>query len=469
MFTLAQAHEALNGHDEFAVKVYDGKVSFDYVVIFPGSFDATEEEIRNRAYLLWERAGGPATGSIGFWLQAEADVKRFASIRRNFRGVTFDVASGEMISLPLHKFFNVNQIPETQYDRIKHHDATIYEKMDGTMIHFFLHEGKLQGATCRSTQHPLAGEALALAHSQPVVRDLILDSIKMGWTPIFEYVAPHNQVVVSYAQPRLVYLISRERASGKYLYNNCFPDKARRYEFKFGEVFNNLDHSEFEGYVCHLPHMIVKAKTPWYNERHRAVDALMRPAYKLYQIVFDGVMDDLIAIATEPYKPALRRIYKEAQRDLLNEKRRVEAEFSEVLELSKANEGLTDEPNPLSGLEQEIAVLKEKGDRIGAIKRVRDFTGLGLSEAKVYVERGVWPHGFIRRDEQELEARRLIRTKSGFADLVREKYPDDFNLIMALYQGRDPGDGIKERLMEVYRAKYPQKLYAKLDENHEEG
>lgn len=280
MFTLAQAHEALNGHDEFAVKVYDGKVSFDYVVIFPGSFDATEEEIRNRAYLLWERAGGPATGSIGFWLQAEADVKRFASIRRNFRGVTFDVASGEMISLPMHKFFNVNQIPETQYDRIKHHDATIYEKMDGTMIHFFLHEGKLQGATCRSTQHPLAGEALALAHSQPVVRDLILDSIKMGWTPIFEYVAPHNQVVVSYAQPRLVYLISRERASGKYLYNNCFPDKARRYEFKFGEVFN---------------------------------------------------------------------------------------------------------------------------------------------------------------------------------------------LIMALYQGRDPGDGIKERLMEVYRAKYPQKLYAKLDENHEEG
>jgi len=38
-----EAYEALNGHDEFAVKVYDGKVSFDYIVIFPGSFDATED------------------------------------------------------------------------------------------------------------------------------------------------------------------------------------------------------------------------------------------------------------------------------------------------------------------------------------------------------------------------------------------------------------------------------------------
>jgi ribosomal protein L7/L12 len=264
-------------------------------------------------------------------------------------------------------------------------------------------------------------------------------------------------------------LISRQRNSGKYEYHDSFPDKARRYDFKFGQVFNNLDLTEFEGYVCHLPDMIVKAKTPWYNERHRAVDALMRPAYKLYQIVFDGVMDDLIAIATEPYKPALRKIYEEAQRDLLNEKRRVEAEFTELLELSQKDADLTDEPNPLSGLEKEVANLKEKGQRIEAIKRVRDFTGLGLNEAKAYVERGLWPHGFIRRDEQELEARRLIRTKSGFADLVRGKYPDDFNLIMALYQGRDPGNGIKERLMEVYRAKYPQKLYAKLDENHEDG
>ena len=468
MFTLSEAYEALNGHDEFAVKVYDGKVSFDYIVIFPSSFDSSEEEIRHRAYLLWERAGGPVTDSAQYWLQAERDIKRFAHLRRNFRGVTFDVATGEMISLPLHKFFNVNQIPETQYDVIKHHDAVIYEKMDGTMIHFFLHNGKLEAATCRSSQHPLAHEALALS-KQLNIDGKIIETINSGWTPIFEFVAPHNQIVVQYPDPRLVYLISRERQSGNYHFDDSFADKARRFEFKFGQVFNNLDCTEFEGYVCHLPNMVVKAKTPWYMDRHRAVDALMRPAYKLYQIVFDGLMDDLIAMATEPYKPALRRIYEQAQRDLLNEKIRIEAEFCEVQELSEKSLTLIEEPNPLLELEKEVDLLKTKGNRLDAIKRVRDFTGLGLAESKAYVERGVLPHGFILRDEQEIEARRLIRNKGDFADLVREKYPNDFNLIMALYQGRDPSDGIKERLMEVYRVKHPQKLYAKLDENHEDG
>lgn len=470
MFTLSEAYEALNGHDEFAVKVYDGKVSFDYIVIFPGSFDATDDEIRHRAYLLWEQAGGPVLDSAQFWFQAERDVKRFAHLRRNFRGVTFDVATGEMISLPLHKFFNVNQIAETQYDLIKHHDAVIYEKMDGTMIHFFLHNGKLEAATCRSTHHPLAHEALALAKKNRV-DGMIIDTINNGWTPIFEYVAPHNQIVVQYAEPRLVYLVSRERKSGKYHYNETFPDKTRCFEFKFGQVFNNLDCTEFEGYVCHLPTMIVKAKTPWYMERHRAVDALMRPAYKLYKIVFDGLMDDLIAIATEPYKPELRKIYESAQRDLLDEKRRVETRFAEILELSEKCPIHEDAPNQLVDLEKEVKLLKDQDKRLEAIKRVRDFTGLGLVESKSYVESGVWPHGFIRRDEQEIEARRISRIKGNFADLVRAKYPEDFNPIMALHQGRDPSDGIKERLMEVYRVKYPQKLYAKLDDdnNHEDG
>lgn len=203
-------------------------------------------------------------------------------------------------------------------------------------------------------------------------------------------------------------------------------------------------------------------------DRHRAVDALMRPAYKLYRTVFDGFMDDLIAIATEPYKPALRKIYEEAQRDLLNEKRKIEERFAEMLELSEKLLTI-DEPNPLSNLENEINIFKEKGQKIEAIKRVRDLTGLGLIESKAYVEYGVLPHGFIRRDEIEMESRMVMRTKCNFADLVREKYPDDFKFIVAIYDGRDPSEGIKERLMNIYREKYPQKLYAKLDENHEFG
>jgi ribosomal protein L7/L12 len=467
MITLAEAYEALNGHDEFVVKEYEDRVSFDYVVIFPGSFDATDDEIRYRAYLLWEKAGGPLTDSDQFWHQAKIDIEKFASIRRNFRGVTFDANTGEIISLPLQKFFNVNQVAETQYDLIKDQKAIIYEKLDGTMIHFFLHNGKLEASTCRSSQNIYSKEALALA-KQNDLEDVIIDVINSGYTPVFEYVAPTNQIVIQYKNSRLVYLISRERNTGKYHFHDIFSDKANRFEFQFSEIFNNLDKTDFEGYVCHLPSMIVKAKTPWYVDRHRAVDALMRPAYKLYQIVFDGTMDDLIAIAAESYKPSLRKIYEEAQRDLLKERLRLEAIFEDLQkEISQIEE--SKEENPLEDFEKEIKEMVSSGERIEAIKLVRNKMGIGLNNSKRFVEEGVWPHGLIQRNEQELEAKRISRKTNQFVDIVRKNHFEDFQAIMAFYNGCDPSTMIKEKLMNVYREIYIHKLYAEFDDSHENG
>ena len=464
MFNLNDAYEALNGRTEFAIRKIDGRVTFDYIVIFPGSFDATEEEIRNRAYFLWENSK-ENNDTLYFWLKAEKDVKRFAVIRRNFRGVTFDEITGEIISLPFHKFFNVNQIAETQFDLIKHCDAIIYEKLDGSMIHFFKHKEKLYASTCRSSDNLYALTALDLAKKLNLEQS-ILNSINDGWTPIFEYVAPNNQIVVKYNQARLVYLMSRERKTGNYFFDESFEDKAKKFKFRFEEVFNNLDVSEFEGYVCHLPHAVVKVKTPWYNERHRAVDALMRPAYKLYKIVFDGLMDDLIAIATESYKPVLEKIYVEAQTDLLNEKIRIENKF---LTIKKEFDSLVlpEEDNKfLIDLQNEVGALVAAGQHISAIKLVRELTGLGLLDAKNYVIKGLWPDGFEAKIKN---TRTLISKKGHFVNLVRRRSPDDFSFIMSLYQGNDPDVAVKNKLMEGYKLKYSQKLYAALEENHEDG
>jgi T4 RnlA family RNA ligase len=471
MFTLSQALEALNGHTEFTVKRYDGVVSIDYIVIFPGSFDATEQEIRERAYYLWDNAGRPAGDEVDFWLQAEQDCRRFATIRRNFRGVTFDEQTGEIVSLPLHKFFNVNQTPETSFEKIKHRTATIYEKLDGSMIHFFIHPQRqeLQASTCRSSLTPQAQEALKLAHKQGL-KGVLEKSILDGWTPIFEYVAPNNQIVVAYPKPRLVYLISRNRHTGEYRYDwKAYPDKAQSYEFTFGDIFSQVNREEFEGYVCHLHMddgkvMLVKAKTPWYMERHRAVDALMRPAYKLYGVVFQGVMDDLIALAADRFKPALTAIYEEAQRDLLNERLRLEAEFADLTE-KLDSEPVVAPPDKYAQLEEQVDSLKRAGKKIEAIKRFQEATGLGLIAARDYVKAGIWPHGLVRQDEIDLELSRQSRRKTRFVELVQQMFPRDFNLLMTMYAGRDPGDGIKERLMEKYREKYPNKLFADLEED----
>lgn len=466
MFNLNTALEALNGHDEFVVKRYDDLVVLDYIVVFPGSFHALEDEIRYRAYILWERAGGPCHQTDKFWHQAEKDCQKFAWMRRNFRGVTFSEKTGELISLPLHKFFNVNQTAETHFDLHKHRKATIYEKLDGSMIHFFKHpDGRLLASTCRSAQTPQAQEALALAKSNLFVQNLIEDEIAKGFTPIFEFVAAHNQIVVQYPAPRLVYLVSRSRTDGEYKFDDRFPDRANSFQFAFADIFSHLDKTEFEGYVCHLDNsdgspIFMKAKTPWYLERHRAVDALMRPAYKLYQIVYDGVMDDLISLAVETYKPALMKIYQEAQSDLLQYKLRVEKEFDDVMskEFSGAVAKIESSmQNPFAQLEERVASLKADGKKLDAIKEIRAATDLSMAQAKDYYDLGKWPDGFVQTGLDDKQKQAI------FADLVKKEYPEDFELIMKLYSGSDPTKAIQDRLMEVYRVKYPEKLFANLD------
>jgi T4 RnlA family RNA ligase len=398
MFVLSEALEAIAGHDEIAIKRHDGLTTLDYMLCFPGTFDASPEEIT---------------------LHGEIKARRYALVRQNCRGMKFDEATGLLVSLPLHKFFNIGQTERTQFRHLEGCKAKIYEKMDGSMIHFFVHPGhnELQASTRSSSQTSQAVEALALAKKNPLVLDRILAMISDGWTPIFEYVAAHNQIVVQYPRARLVYLISRNRTTGEYRFFDGMPDSASYFEFPFSEINNYLDRQEFEGYVCHLEFTedvpavavkgqteIVKAKTPWYLERHRAVDALMRPAYKLYQVVFDGIMDDLLPTAPDRFKPKLTSIYEEAQRDLLNEQRRVEQLFNKCLA-------------------------------------------------------AVAPSG------AELPGRKVDKVlRKAFVEYVQQHHKSEFHLAMSLYLGNDPSPYIKDRLMEGYKVKYPTRLFADMEE-----
>lgn len=289
MFTLEEAYLAVEGRSEFAIKLTEKTVCFDYIVILSDTFVA-------------------------------GDTSKFGLIRRNFRGVTFCRETGKMLSLPFHKFFNINQTSETAFDLYQNKQATIYEKLDGSMVHFYrLTDGSTVASTCRSSQSTQAQDALAFAQSNPDLIRKIMETIDSGYTPIFEWVSPRNQIVVRYDQCRLVYLNSRSRENGKYLFETKYLDRACEYRFKFADIMQNLHHSEFEGYVCHFDNgEMLKAKTPWYVERHRAVDALMRPTYKVYEIALDGLMDDLLSMSAESHKTRLQSIQDEAQKDILD-------------------------------------------------------------------------------------------------------------------------------------------------------
>lgn len=373
MFTLEEAYTAVRGRTEFAVKRLDNTVAFDYIVMLPDSFKVETDTDEGR---------------------------RQAWIRRNFRGVTFCAHSGQIISLPLHKFYNINQTEEASFHLHKHRKATVYEKLDGSMVHFYLVNGELVSSTRRSPATLQAKEALAIVHADPALEAMIRETIDAGMTPVFEFISPRNQIVVQYKHHKLVYLISRNRKTGEYVYETKYPDRAKTFDIPFGSIFDHLDHQEFEGYVCHLDNgELYKVKTPWYVERHRAVDFLMKPLYKLYEVALDGFMDDLISLAAESYKSKLEAIDTEVQQDLLTQKNHYQTRFDALVAfMGKEHESLAER-------------LADKAYRKQFVEAVQD-----------------------------------------------QKLP--LSIMMAMFGGKEPDSIIKKDLLAQYTEKYTHKIWA---------
>ena len=309
MITLGQAVAALQGRNEFVTKETQDTICFDYVVIKDDTFNDPE----------------------------------FGWIRRNFRGITFCKHTGGLISLPFPKFFNLNQNQESQYIHHKNKKATIYEKVDGSMIHFYKTiNNNLVASTCRSSESTQAKEALQFALNNDKVFTQINNSIDNGYTPIFEWCAPHNQIIVFYNKPRLVYLMSRHRETGKYLFETDYSDKASVFEINFSDILNNTDKKDFEGYVCHLEDgNIFKVKTPWYLERHKSVDLLTRPKYKAYELSLNGCMDDIISLSPDGHKEIFINIDREVKDDIIKFNSELIQEF-ETLSKKFSHSGVID-------------------------------------------------------------------------------------------------------------------------------
>lgn len=298
MISLEQAYEALKDRKEFVITETEQTISFDYIIIMNDSFND--------------------------------DV--YGVTRRNFRGITFK-KSGELLSLPFPKFFNINQNAESQFVDHKNKNAVIYEKADGTMIHCYFLDGKIVASTCRSSNNIQSRDALNFINSNNLLQNQIVESIDFGYTPIFEWVAPHNQVVVWYDQPRLIYLMSRHRATGAFLFEEKYHDKVRKFDVRFGDILNSVSGENFEGYVCHLEDgNIFKVKTPWYLLRHRSVDLLSKPKYKIYEVALNGFLDDVISLAPQTHREIYVQVQKEVDRDFLSSKIDLETKFNNLIQ-----------------------------------------------------------------------------------------------------------------------------------------
>lgn len=225
------------------------------------------------------------------------------AILREFRGITFD-KKGNIISRPLHKFFNLNEREETREQNFHKDlvDSVLY-KMDGSMVHPVIVNDRILLLTKRGMSE-VAEDATSFLEDKENIKEFIRKMIPSGITPIFEYVSPSNQIVVKYDDTDLVLVAMRDTYTGDYTSYNDMKTVSDAYNVSIVEnIGEYADISQFkettkslvgiEGFVIRMKdgHM-VKLKTDEYVFLHRSND-LINYEYRVIQEIIEGNIDDL--------------------------------------------------------------------------------------------------------------------------------------------------------------------------------
>lgn len=145
-------------------------------------------------------------------------------ISENSRGIVFDADTLEVLSLPFHKFFNVNEREETRLENLNLTEkGYVMEKLDGTMVHVFMDDldNGLYFATRGTVMNELHNR---LAEDQFTTQKVNLDELRAiiqeGYTPLFELLLEESHEyrhIVSYDQREVRLIAMRHRKTGEYV------------------------------------------------------------------------------------------------------------------------------------------------------------------------------------------------------------------------------------------------------------
>lgn len=215
-------------------------------------------------------------------------------ILKEGRGLKFDRA-GNVIARPFQKFFNLNEREETRAENFNWGSRIlVMDKLDGSMIHPALVDGELLFMT-RKGHTDVAQQAMDEVSYNP---DEMIQFLRRGITPIYEYVSPNNRIVLRYQEPALRLLAYRDMRTGQYLGT------------PFGKVVDQLDPEQYvetvramqgeEGVVLRFldTNQMVKIKADEYVQLHKAFDLFSSPK-KVYEAIINDNVDDIIPLLSE--------------------------------------------------------------------------------------------------------------------------------------------------------------------------
>ena len=267
----------IKGRSEFIVVEREFGTVINYVVSMPDTFDMS----------------GP--DDLG------------GAIRRECRGILFD-KNGKILSRPFHKFFNISEREETQIHNL---DMTqphvIMEKMDGSMIRPVLMDGELYLGTKMGITD-IANDALAWLNTNGYnYKGWLRSCVENDITPLFEWISPKNQIVISYDNRDLVLLACRNNVTGEYFMPNDDDVCPFTIVPQYGSLNGNL--GEYierqrkaegrEGDIIRFSngHMY-KVKNDWYVRIHKTMD-MIRFDRNIVDLIINENVDDVVPMLPE--------------------------------------------------------------------------------------------------------------------------------------------------------------------------
>ena len=226
---------------------------------------------------------------------------------REVRGIVFDTMTGDVISRPLPKFFNINERSETQVEKLDWMRVTaVFNKRDGSMIHAVKCPYEIMGFKLKSKKKydsEVALEATEFIKTRTNYKKFISYLVMGGWTPIFELTSPKSRIVLNYQEQKLTLLHVRHNKSGDYMERKFLENLCNRYDIEFEPSFIEFDSYQqylaeakvregIEGWVIQtLDGDMYKVKTDWYVLRHR-VFTFYRER-DIAELLLDEQLDDI--------------------------------------------------------------------------------------------------------------------------------------------------------------------------------
>ena len=246
------------------------------------------------------------------------------NLAKQCRGKVIDLESREIVVYPFDKFFNLNEVEETNLERIedllnKANKVYVTDKKDGSAIIVTKYKGDL----IINTNGEFENIQIELAKKLFEQKYLYFyQNVPEGFTFVFELIHPENRIVLDYGSEKKLYLLAiRDLTTLKLKSYEELEDFSNEYKLDITESFSFETLSYFmnkaqletkdikEGWVFRIitdnEDIMFKLKyTEYFNlARLKNIPSLK----KVYTLLVSGTLDDALSVVDSDIKDSVMK------------------------------------------------------------------------------------------------------------------------------------------------------------------